>query len=335
MATIGSTALNLNLSDWIARLDPDGSVAAIVEILRTSNPILDHMVMVEGNLPTGHKSTIRSGLPDVAWRLLNAGVQPSKSRNVQVTDTVGMLEAYSAVDKSLADLNGNVAAFRQSEDRAFIMAMAQEMASTLFYGNTHIDPEEFLGLAPRYSDLSAANAANILAGGGSGADNTSIWLLTWDDAVLHGIFPKGSPMGLQATDKGQVTLDDTTQTPTGHYEGYRTHYKWDVGLTLKDWRGNVRIANIDVSDLLITAASGANLVDLMVQALELLPTELDGMSHAFYCNRTIRSFLRRQISNKSNVNLNLDNVGGKRVLTFDDVPVYKCDAILNAEALVS
>ncbi|WP_368734330.1 major capsid protein, partial [Klebsiella quasipneumoniae] len=66
------------------------------------------------------------------------GVQPSKSTTVQVTDYVGMLETYAEVDKSLADLNGNTAEFRLSEDRAFIEAMNQQMAQTLFYGDSSV-----------------------------------------------------------------------------------------------------------------------------------------------------------------------------------------------------
>jgi hypothetical protein len=53
-----------------------------------------------------------------------------------------------------------------------------------------------------------------------------------------------------------------------------------------------------------------------------------------YCNRTIKSFLRRQITNKENVNLTLDNVAGKKVLAFDSIPVRRVDAILNTEAEV-
>ena len=166
MATLGTTALTL--LDWARRVDPEGKIAKIVEILNDTNEILEDMAWVEGNLPTGHKTTIRSGLPSVAWRLLNYGVQPSKSRTVQVTDSCGMLEAYSEVDKALADLNGNTPEFRLSEDRAFLEAMNQELATTLFYGNTATDPEKFLGLAPRFNDLSAENGGNILTGGGAG-----------------------------------------------------------------------------------------------------------------------------------------------------------------------
>jgi len=334
MATVGANAATL--SDWAARVDSEGKIAKIVEILNLTNRILDDMVWLQGNLPTGHKSNIRSGLPIVAWRMLYQGVQPSKSRVVGVTDTCGMLEAYAEVDKDLADLNGNTAEFRLSEDKAFLEAMNQEMASTLFYGNQDTDPEEFTGLAPRYSSLSAENADNILDASGTGSDNTSIWLVVWGEQTCHGIFPKGKITGLQHKDLGEVTLQDA-QSPAGIYQGYRSHYKWDAGLVLKDWRYVVRIANIDVSDLTKNAATGADLVDLMMQAVELPPT-LDMGKAVFYCNKTITSYLRRQVANKSNVNLTLEDFAGKaagKMLAFDGVPIKKCDAILNAETAVS
>ena len=57
MATIGANALTL--SDWARRRDPDGKIAQIVEILKDTNEVLDDWMFVEGNLPTGHKTTIR------------------------------------------------------------------------------------------------------------------------------------------------------------------------------------------------------------------------------------------------------------------------------------
>lgn len=330
MSTVGGST-KLTISDW-ARRQNDGKIAKIVEILNDTNMILEDMKWLEANSATGHKTTIRSGLPSVAWRLLNYGVQPSKSRTVQVTDTIGMLETYAQVDKDLADLNGNTSEFRLSEDKAFIEAMNQEMASTIFYGNTATDPEKFLGLAPRYADGNGPeNDENILNGGGTESANTSIWLVVWGENTVHGLFPKGKITGLQHTDKGQVTLEDAAG---GLYEGYRSHYKWDAGLTLRDWRYVVRIANIDVGDLTKAASAGADLIDLMVQAIELIPN-LNMGTPVFYANKTITSFLRRQISNKDNVNLTLDNAGGKKVVSFDGIPVKKCDALLNTETVVS
>lgn len=329
MATIGAQALTL--SDLRRRMDKDDKIAKIIEILEQTNMILEDMKWVEGNLPTGHKTTIRSGLPSVTWRKLNYGVQPSKSRTVQVTDTCGMLEAYAEVDKALADLNGNTNAFRLSEDKAFLESMNQELATTVFYGNTDTSPEKFMGLAPRYNDSTAENAENLLNGGGTDSDNTSIWLVFWGDNTCHGIYPKGSKAGIHHEDKGQETLEDAAG---GKYEGYRSHYKWDAGLTVRDWRYVVRICNIDVSALTKDAATGADLIDLMVQALEIVPNMNMG-TPVFYANKTITSFLRRQIKNEKNVNLTLESVEGRKVTHFDGVPVKKCDAILNAESAIT
>ena len=329
MANLGGGAA-LTLTDWKERNDPDGKIAKIIELLNDMNPILTDMMFVEGNLATGHKTTVRSGLPSVTWRLLNYGVIPSKSRTVQVTDSIGMLEAYAEVDKSLADLNGNTAAFRLSEDMAFIEAMNQDMASTVFYGNTKTDPEKFMGLTPRYNDFDAANSENLIWGAAAAdvATTTSIWLVVWGASTCHGIYPKGSSAGLSVSDKGQQTLDDENG---GKYEGYRTHYKWDSGLTVRDWRYVVRIHSIDVTALVPAATAGtANIVDLMTQAVEIPPNLAMGRA-AFYCNKTIRSMLRRQITNISNVNLTLENYAGRKVVMFDGIPVHMCEGLLNNE----
>ena len=328
MATIGTSVLTLQ--DWASRQEND-KVATVVEILMERNPIIEDMAWEMGNLPTGHKTTIRSGLPAPTWRLLNYGVQPKKSKTVQVTDSIGMLENYSKVDKALAHLNGDVNAFRMSEDIAFIQGMNNDFASTLFYGNTATDPEKFMGLSPRYNLTTAENGENILDGGGTGSNNTSIWLIVWGNQTAHGIFPKGSPTGLQVQDLGEDTLTDDAG---GEYQGYRTHYKWDAGFTLRDWQYVVRIANIDVSALTNDASAGADLIDLLAQAVELPPTLTMGRP-VIYANKTITSFLRRQVSNKSNVNLTLDNAGGKSFVSFDGIPVRKCDALLLTEATVS
>jgi hypothetical protein len=56
----------------------------------------------------------------------------------------------------------------------------------------------------------------------------------------------------------------------------------------------------------------------------------------FYCNRTVKSFLRRQIANKvASSTLTADMVAGKHVTMFDGVPVKRCDSILSTEAVIS
>jgi hypothetical protein len=334
MATL--SVRNPTLLDLAKASDPDGKIATIVEILNETNEILDDMTWVEGNLPTGHRTTIRSGLPAPTWRKLYGGVQPNKATNVQVTDNTGMLEAYAEIDKALADLNGNTAAFRFSEDRAHIEGMNQEMADTIFFGNEDTEPEAFTGLAPRFNSLTADNGDNIIDAGGTGTDNGSIWLVIWGPNTCHGIVPKGSTAGLQMNDKGQVTLEDASDgSNSGRMEAYRTHYRWDAGLTVRDWRFIVRIANIDRSNRTADASSGPDLPDLMFQATDLVPNMAMGRA-VFYMDRDMRGFLRRQIPNATGLStLTMENVGGKMLNAFQGIPVRRVDALSADEARIT
>lgn len=336
------TATHPTLLDVTKRLDPNGKIDMIAELLTQTNEILEDMVWIEGNLPTGHRTTIRTGLPTPTWRKLYGGVQPTKSTTAQITDSCGMLEAYAEVDKALADLNGNTAAFRMSEDRAHIEGMNQEFASTLWYGNESTEPEAFTGFSARYNSTTATNAINTFDAGSDDDDCTSLWLVVWGPNTVHGIYPKGSKAGLQMTDKGQVTVENATDysggsVGGGRYEAYRTHYRWDCGLTVRDWRYVVRLHSIEL-DAITKAGSGsgdADLTDYMAQMCEVVPSLTMGRP-VFYCNRAIKSFLRRQIAYKvASSTLTMDQVGGKHVVTFDGIPVKRCDALLNTEDRVA
>ena len=330
MATLSTT--HPTLLDVAKREDPDGKIAKIVEILSETNEILPDAVFMEGNMTSGHRTSIRAGLPTPTWRKLNEGVNPAKSETVQVTDNIGNMEAYSEVDKDLADLNHNTASFRMSEDSAHIEGMNQEMADTLFYGNESLNPEEFTGFAPRFPDLAvSANSDNVLNGGGAGSDNTSVWLVSWGPQTVHMVYPKGSKAGLQHTDLGE---DTKVNADGSMYQIYRAHYKWQAGLVVRDWRYVVRIANIDNSLLTADKTTGADLTDLMSQAIELLPHSMQGRP-AFYCNRTVKSYLRRQRANTTNVNLTMDEVGGRKITMFDGIPVRRCDALHVAESALA
>lgn len=327
MTTLAVT--NPTLADVAKRLDPDGNVATIVELLNETNEILDDMTWIEGNLPTGHRTTVRTGLPEPTWRKLYGGVAPTKSTTAQVTESVGMLEAYAVIDKDLAELNGNAAAFRLSEDRAHIEGISQELASTIFYGNEGTEPEAFTGLATRFSSLSAENADNIIDAAGNDSDLTSIYLGVWGPNTGHGIFPKGSKAGLSMNDKGLVT----ERLPDGsRYEAYQTHYQWKCGLSIRDWRYFGRIANIDVSNL-STLTNTKDLVTWMIMLSERIPSFGAGRP-CFYVNRTIREKLRLGILEKVSSNLTWETVAGERVMMFDGIPVRRCDQILNTESRV-
>ena len=323
------------LIDVANRLDPDGKIATIVEMLKQTNEMLEDMPFIEGNLPTGHRTTVRTGLPPVAWRLLNGGVAPGKSTTAQIDEQCGMLEAYSEVDKVLARLNGNEAAFRLSEAVSFIEAMSQEMQATAIYGSA-ATPEKFVGLAPRYSTLTATVPISqnvISAGTVTGGDATSIWLVVWGPNTIHGIYPKGSKAGIEHQDLGEVTVENANGIGGARMQAYRDHWKWDCGIAVRDWRYAVRICNIDVSNL-TTEAGAADLIKLMIRAIHRIPA-LGMGKPVFYMNRTVFQMLDIQSQNKAQYMLQSGNdAAGKPMLSFRGIPIRRVDQILNTEATV-
>jgi hypothetical protein len=333
MATLASGSLTL--ADWAKRNDPDGKVPVVAELLSQSNEILEDAVFQEGNLPTGHRVVIRTGLPTAYWRSINQGIPTSKSTTVQVDESVGMLEAYARVDKDLAELNGNTSAFRLSEDTAFLEAMNQAQASTLMYGNPATDPRQYLGLASRYGAISGAgNSQNIIDAGGTSTNNTSIYLVVWGENTVFCTFPKGSKAGLVHEDQGVLTVYDANNNP---YQAYQTHYGWKNGLVVKDWRYVVRIANVNTANL-VAESGAADLVKLMSRALDRIPNFSMGRA-AFYMNRTVYSMLRVQALNKSqnaiSVQQGLNQFGTPQSWTsFEGVPLRRVDQLLNTEARV-
>lgn len=329
------TATNPTIVDLAKLSDPDGTTPDVVEILAQQNELLIDMSWREGNLDTGNRTTVRSGYPNATWRRYYKGVQPSKSRIVQITDTCGMLEAYSVIDAALADLNGKKAAFMLQESTAFLESMTQELTGTVLYGSEKMALEEFNGLSTRFSNRSttvAETADNVIHGGGAGTDNTSIWLCVWGPLSGFGIVPKGSKAGFQMTDRGQQTQ---TESDGSKWEAYVTHFRWDAGLCIRDWRYFVRICNIDKSALTADlSGSSANLHDLMFQAIERVPNINAGRA-AFYMSRATRTMVRQQASNGvKNSSLNVENVGGTLLYDFHGIPLRRVDQLAADESLV-
>lgn len=334
MATLAANVLTL--ADWAKRLDPDGKTSSVVELLSQTNEVLQDMLWKEGNLPTGERTTVRTGLPAAAWRLINQGVQPTKSTTAQVDEACGMLEAWSEVDVDLAKLNGNTAEFRMSEAQSFIESMNQEFASTLFYGNSDTAPEEFTGLAARYSAISGAtNAQNIVDAGGTGSDNSSIWLMVWGSNTVHGIFPKGSMAGLQHKDYGEVTVETTAGVAGTRMRALQEQFQWKCGIALKDWRYVSRICNIDISNL-VAKSSAADLFDVMIKASHRV-LNLKAGKAVYYMNRSVAQMLDIQSRDdvQSGGQLKFENVGGVPMYSFRGIPVRICDSLVETESRVT
>ena len=344
MSTLPVKAGAVTLLDVARATDPTGKIAAVAELLSQSNEILLDMPWYEGNLPTGHKGSIRTGLPEPIWRKLYQGVPPTKSLRATVEDNCGMLEDRSEVDVDVVALNGNTAEFRLSEAQAHLEGMNQTMAETLIYGDASLNPERFNGLAQRYASLSGTvGAQNVIDGGSDDTDNTSMWLVVWGKNTVHGIYPKGSSAGLQHRDLGEIDAFDSSNN---RYRALADLWQWKCGMHVRDWRYVVRIANIEVSDLAAITGTQATtaatfLPKLMMKALARIPHR--GMGNAvFYANRSVKEMLGIMALEKNQSVLSIQaaaqefgaigpgslEMGGLRFL---GVPIRTVDRIDNTE----
>lgn len=344
MATIGASYLNL--IDMF-RAGGDAATAEVVEVLNKLSPVARNAFTVEANSGTVHKHSIRTGLPSVAWGRLYQGIPQSKSGRANVQDTTGFVEGLSTVDTRLLDISPNAAAMRDSEGRSFLESMVQEVETGFFYHDVTTTPEKFKGMAARYNVSGGGGAGNqIIKAGGAGSDNTSVWFITHGENATHLLHPKGTKAGIDRQDKGEQRVTDST----GAYYVKEELFRWHVGVAVRDWRFNARIANIDVSDLI---AGSVDIYKFMRQGFYKLQNvwatamrngdgSINGNASVegrtvIYMNRTVLESLDAAGTNASNGALMLKpmELEGRVVQSYRGIPIEVTDALLNTEAAVA
>ena len=333
MATVGNRFFNL--ADTYRQSPDNQGVVDIIEMLMRFNPALNDAHVGECNMGHQHLTSIRTGLPKPTWRKLYQAVQPTKGTTAQVKDATGMAEAWCEIEAKLVDMSKNPAMYRMDQAEAHIQGMSNEVEENIWYGDQTSRPEAFTGLAPRFSSRTAGNGGQIIDAGGTGSDNTSIWFVTWGEQFAKLLYPEGSMAGLRREDKGKQTKEVSSPVD-GLYDVYREKFSWDIGLTLSDYRGIVRLANIDVSDLEADPADGgADLYKFMINAYHKLKNPGMGMGRrVIYCNETVLTYLDHQARESKNVRYALREVEGKEVLSFRGIPIHRADALLETEARV-
>lgn len=334
MATSQSTYPTM--MDVARRLDPNGKIDKIVELMNTKNEILADAMFLECNSGTSNITTVRNGLPDVAWLRAYKGIPASKSTTTQVSDSVGRLGARSEVAEMILEKQQDKAGFRLSEAGPHIEAMQQEFASTLFYGNVSSDPDEFTGLAVRFNKHSGTDTEktsfNVIDGGGDGSDNSSIWFVGWSDVGVHCLFPQGSTVGIKHTDIGREAVR-VAATGATYYAQVET-WDWDVGLAVRDWRHVCRIANIDISKL--DDANPADIMKLLIEGYHKVRRYMRQGRFAIYMNRTLLKYLDTQCYDtvKGTV-LSYKEIDGQEILNVRGMPIRECDALLETEDAIA
>lgn len=334
MATL-SSGLD-TLLDHAKQFGPDGNIADYVEMLAVVNEIIQDMPYIEANKITSHQYQVEVGLPTVYWKMLGTGVLASNGSFAQIEDACAMLESWSIVEKELADLGGQPAKYRMNKAKQHLSSMGIELSRVMFYGAA-VNPEQFIGLSPRYSSKSAVNGSNIIDGGGVTAnDACSIWLLGMGEGKVHGIFARGTKAGIERVDHNEQIEQNFGGVTGAQAVVYKEQFKVKTGLAVADWRYAVRFANIDIANL-ISKTSAADIMQGMIKMLYRVPNNGNGARLKFYMNRTCQEFLDIQCRDTviAGAGITFDNVDGKRVMQFRGVPIGRCDALVESESLVT
>ena len=326
----------------------EGGLDVVVETLTNLTPFMKDANVVTCNDGTGHRSSIRTGLPSVSWGALYQGIAQSKGNYTEVKDTTGFVEGLSAVDERLLNLKPTESAkLRMVEGNGFMEAIAQTVDSAIWYSDVKINGKQFHGLGPRYNTL-PTNGTNpnpqVIDGGASGSDNTSIWFVTHGDMQTSIITPENIPAGFQREDMGRQRALDGSGNP---YYVQEEKFTQHVGLCVRDWRYNARIANIDVSNVI---AGSVALNPLMRHAyyklqgrraykMEKPGTPSPGRT-VIYMNRTLIEALDAEATNGRSgvdnfVRLTPMEIQGEEVMTWRGIPIRETDAILNTETLLA
>ncbi len=327
----------VTLNDFRARMGSLDKHRDIINVLAQSNPILEDMKFMEGNLPTGIQTTRWTSLPEPSIRRINRGVEPSKGTTEQIVDTCMMLEDRSLVDVKIASMQNDAREFRKAEDEAHVEGFGQKVAKVLFYGDSMTNPDEFNGLSVRYSNFSDEKGKigfQTVSGGTAGVDcNTSAYLVGWGDRHTVGIYPKGSDAGIKAEDLGATDVYDSEGRP---FRAFQTLFSWNVGLCVRDFRSNAVVRNIDVNSLPTTAAGRLALVEKFIVARNRIRNlHAAGVNYVWYVSDSMYNFLETYFIDKNNVHVTRQDLSGKPpMLYLSGIPVKKVDAISETEKAI-
>jgi hypothetical protein len=201
--------------------------------------------------------------------------------------------------------------------------MSKERAIDLFYGK----PSEgaFKGFAEHYNKLSD----NCLSAGGTGNALSSAFLIGWSPDTITTFYPKNAPTAgiesLPAATAGDVIVN----AQGGKLYGYSDYFKWMTGLSVKNYRYGVRIANIAAN------TAGDTIINTIIDALSVIPT-LSACNPRLYVNRKVWAMFLKAAVNKANTNLTVRELENHiPLVTFLGVPVKKIDVLRNDESVVA
>lgn len=324
----------VSLSELQRQIGPDGNLLRVVKATEKNCAFFRHMHWKVSNSPNGQVNAMQSSLPQVYRRRLNEGVPASKGTTSTVTEGAAIFAGESKVDKTLARMSGDAAAYRMQKDDLFIsQAIPQEFNRAVFYDNPATDIANLGGLTPRLNSLSGKYGSQIVNSSiaHSGQDMTSVWAMVSSPNTVYGFVPRGQPSAIDYVDRGESSAVDAKGNT---WYPLTSSFEMHAGLAVEDPRYIARLANIDTGAIAKTGS-------LLIQDLTSLVFRLQDLNSGepmMFANRLVLEYLFQQALDtvkNSTLRIEDDLENRQKIVKFMGIPIYMDEMILNTEDVVA
>lgn len=327
----------MTLMDRAKKADPDGTLAKIVELMEVTNEMFTDIPFQNCNNGSIHEFTTRKDIPFGTWTRLGDFIPHEKGGTEQFSEGSYMLQSVSSVPEDIVESAGGIGVAdgqqaRFDEEKSFIEGMTENFGRTTIYGRQSVNPKEVNGLLTRYGSLTGGVKDQIIDFGGTGSNLTSLIVCSWGD-TLHGLLPKGEVSGVNTVDKGKSRVTIVENGISKSRWEYNTKFTMHGGLCIKDPKSVAVIRNIDYKTLSENPAGQKSLIDQLIFAIGLLRSKYEANAK-IYMHRDLQTVLQVIMRNDKNMNLTFETVGGKRVISFNGLPIRVCDAMLTTETQI-
>jgi hypothetical protein len=318
---------------------PDGALLDVFDNISEINDLMKVMQYFPTNEVSRNVTAQVTAYGTPSAVIANEGRTEIINTHEQIVDVPIRFHNIITPDEEVLKRASSPGQWRADRVREYAQSYGQAVASQIITGDASTDPGKAIdGLAKRLGSLPASATDvtdpffTVVAGGGSGADNTSIYIVGIGKNGLHGLYGMNGTAGFQFKMRPSQLV--AASIGSGNIPTTPIDVSWEIGLCSSNRRAIGRICNIDVSDLTDDASAGANLVNLLVHAINKTRVHEMGLTPVLLANENVISYFETQrINHGSNAGATGQMTDlGKVLTTFKGIPFLRMDSIPNNEA---
>ena len=319
----------LTLIDLAKRSGNDRTIG-VVESMTQANAFWSLVPAREVN-QSMFKYQVRTGLPTVGFRALNAGVSPEKSIIKDVIVECKEMLGLSQIDRAIANRSPDGAkAFIAKENAGFIASGANTFNSKVYYGSSTTNAPEIDGIG---TILSTIGGTCVSMAGATANVQTSMYFWSFKDAVgTSGILPGVDVPyfgGLPMMEDLGLQLAYQTGSTTAMYPAYTSAFTFSPAFAVYDSRSVGRLCNIQTA----ATATPPTVAKINAVLTQMFPYTCDLIT----CNKatfdSIQGLKGTSAFQQTSPYESSDIF--KRATTFNGIPILIDESITQTEAIVS